>query len=50
MVGLGGRMRSHIGSLAAIAKQDNVEIAAICDCDQSKLDAAAQELSRAGRA
>jgi predicted dehydrogenase len=42
MVGLGGRMRSHIGSLAAIAKQDNVEIAAICDCDQSRLDAAVQ--------
>ena len=40
MVGLGGRMRSHIGSLAAIAKSDNVEIAAICDCDQTKLNAA----------
>jgi len=38
MVGLGGRMRSHIGSLAAMAKTDNVEIAAICDCDQAKLD------------
>ena len=42
MVGLGGRMQSHIGSLAAMAKKDNVEIAAICDCDQSKLDAAAK--------
>jgi predicted dehydrogenase len=42
MVGLGGRMRSHIGSLTAIAKQDNVEIAAICDCDQSKLESAAE--------
>ena len=42
MVGLGGRMRSHIGSLAAIAQQDNIEIAAICDCDQSKLDGATQ--------
>ncbi len=40
MVGLGGRMQSHIGSLAAMAKTDNVEIAAICDCDQGKLDAA----------
>lgn len=40
MVGLGGRMQSHIGSLAGIAQSDNVEIAAICDCDQSKLDAA----------
>ena len=40
MVGLGGRMQSHIGSLAAMAKTDNVEIAAICDCEQDKLDAA----------
>ena len=50
MVGLGGRMHSHIGSLAAIAQSDNVEIAAICDCDQSKLDGATQDLPRAGRA
>jgi predicted dehydrogenase len=41
MVGLGGRMASHIGSLAAMAESDNVEIAAICDCDQSRLEAAA---------
>ncbi len=40
LVGLGGRMHSHIGSLAVIAQSDNVEIAAICDCDQSKLDGA----------
>jgi predicted dehydrogenase len=40
LVGLGGRMQSHVGSLAAIAKETNVEIAAICDCDQSKLDQA----------
>lgn len=40
LVGLGGRMRSHIGSLVAMAQTDNVEIAAICDCDQSKLAAA----------
>lgn len=38
MVGLGGRMRSHIGCLGAMAETDNVEIAAICDCDQSKLN------------
>jgi predicted dehydrogenase len=38
MVGLGGRMRSHIGSLTAISDKENVEIVAICDCDQSKLD------------
>ena len=42
LVGLGGRMHSHIGSLAALAKSDNVEIAAICDCDQAKLDSAAK--------
>jgi predicted dehydrogenase len=43
MVGLGGRMHSHIGSLAKIAKESNVEIAAICDCDQSRLDAAPKQ-------
>ena len=42
LVGLGGRMRSHIGCLAAMAETDNVEIAAICDCDQNKLAAAAK--------
>ena len=42
MVGLGGRMHSHIGSLAAMAQSDNAEIAALCDCDQSKLDGAMQ--------
>ena len=42
LVGLGGRMQSHVGSLAAMAQSDNVEIAAICDCDQSKLDSAAK--------
>jgi len=42
LVGLGGRMRSHIGSLAALAATDNVEIAAICDCDQTKLATAAK--------
>lgn len=40
LVGLGGRMRSHIGSLTVLKPTENVEIAAICDCDQSKLDAA----------
>ena len=49
LVGLGGRMHSHIGSLAAIAQTDNVEIAAICDCDQSKLDAAAKAYPGIGR-
>jgi predicted dehydrogenase len=48
LVGLGNRMQSHVGSLAAMAKTDNVEIAAVCDCDQAKLDAA--ETSYAGLA
>ena len=38
LVGIGGRMRFHIGSLSTIAQEGNVEIAAICDCDQTKLD------------
>ncbi len=42
LVGLGGRMRSHIGSLTVLRESENVEIAAICDCDQNKLDAAAK--------
>ena len=37
LVGMGGRMRSHVSSLAALANE-NVEIAAIGDCDKSKLD------------
>ncbi len=40
LVGLGGRMRFHIASLGAMAREGNVEIAAICDCDQAKLDGA----------
>ena len=43
LVGLGGRMHSHAGSLAALAQTDNVEIAAICDCDQNKLASAAKD-------
>ncbi|MDD4270408.1 MAG: Gfo/Idh/MocA family oxidoreductase [Thermoguttaceae bacterium] len=38
LVGLGGRMRSHIGSLTVLSQPENVEIAAICDCDQTKRD------------
>ncbi len=37
LLGLGGRMRSHVTALAQMTN-DNVEIAAICDCDQQKLD------------
>lgn len=36
LVGLGGRMRSHVAALADMADM-NVEIAAICDCDQRRL-------------
>ena len=41
LLGLGGRMRAHIGALVELA-DDNVQIAALCDCDQSKLDAVAK--------
>jgi predicted dehydrogenase len=36
LLGLGGRMRSHVAALAQMA-DDNVEFAALCDCDQNKL-------------
>ena len=39
LLGLGGRMRSHVRALDQMA-DENVEIVAICDCDQSKLDSA----------
>ena len=39
LLGLGGRMRSHIQALAQMTGE-NVEIAAICDCNQKKLDTA----------
>ncbi len=38
LLGLGGRMRAHVGCLAQMADTDNVEIVAICDCNQKKLD------------
>ncbi len=41
LLGMGGRMRSHVAALAKMA-EDNVEIVAICDCDQSKLDSAVE--------
>ncbi|NOX55034.1 MAG: Gfo/Idh/MocA family oxidoreductase [Planctomycetes bacterium] len=40
LVGLGGRMRAHVQALAELESEANVEIVAICDCDQSKLDLA----------
>jgi len=39
LVGLGGRMKAHVSALVQLTAA-NVEIAAICDCDQSKLTAA----------
>ena len=36
LLGLGGRMRSHVAALAQMSG-DNVEIAAVCDCDEKKL-------------
>ena len=36
LLGLGGRMRSHVAALAEMAAE-NVEIVAVCDCDQKKL-------------
>ena len=37
LLGLGGRMRSHVAALTQMAG-DNVEIVAVCDCDQNKLE------------
>lgn len=39
LLGLGGRMAPHVRALAQMA-DENVEIAAICDCDQNKLESA----------
>jgi predicted dehydrogenase len=41
MVGLGGRMSGHIACLHELADEENVEIAAICDCDARRLESAA---------
>ncbi len=41
LLGLGGRMRAHVAALHQM-QDANVEIAAICDCDQTKLDSAAK--------
>ena len=37
LLGMGGRMHSHVAALSQM-QQENVEIAAVCDCDQAKLD------------
>ncbi len=36
LLGLGGRMGSHVRALSELADQ-NVEIVAVCDCDENKL-------------
>ena len=50
VIGLGGRGRvSHCGALLELAKE-NVEIAALSDCDEARLAAAADEVEkRAGK-
>jgi predicted dehydrogenase len=46
VVGLGGRGRvSHCGALRELAK-DNVEIAALCDCDETRMDKTAAECEK----
>ncbi len=39
LLGLGGRMRAHVAALVQMEK-DNVEIVAVCDCDESKRNSA----------
>jgi len=36
-------MRAHIASLVRIADEDNVEIAALCDCDRKRLETAPKD-------
>jgi predicted dehydrogenase len=40
LVGMGGRMQAHVRALAQM-EQENVEIVAVCDCDQPRLEAVA---------
>lgn len=47
VIGLGGRGRvSHCGALIELAKEQNVEIAALCDCDENRTAQAAAEVER----
>ncbi len=47
VIGLGGRGRvSHCGALIELAKEENVEIAALCDCDENRTAQAAAEVER----
>ncbi len=46
VVGLGGRGRvSHCGALLELAKE-NVEIAALCDCDENRMNATADDMEK----
>ena len=47
LLGLGGRMRSHVAALAEMAPE-NVKIVAICDCDQQKLAQASKSYPQLG--
>jgi predicted dehydrogenase len=38
LLGLGGRMKAHVSALNTILDQENIELAAVCDCDKTKLD------------
>ena len=40
LIGLGGRMTSHVACLAALESEENIEIAALCDCDSAKIASA----------
>ena len=47
IVGLGGRgLHSHGTALMELAKEQNVEIAALCECDEKRLHAAADHIER----
>lgn len=47
VIGLGGRGRvSHCGALIELAKEENVEIAALCDCDENRAAKAAAEVEQ----
>ena len=38
LLGLGGRMHSHVRALLELEQDANVEIVAACDCDRNKLE------------
>jgi len=48
LLGMGGRMRGHMTALAQM-ENENVQVAAICDCDQSKIDAALKHPALEGK-